>query len=53
MMNSTISIEVDKNATVLQMKQKIKEQTNAEEADQKLIYKGLDFVEGSGSNNVF
>ena len=41
MMNNTLAIEVDKKATVLNMKQTIKEQTQANEDEQKLIYKGL------------
>ena len=40
MMNSTLNIEISKTATVLETKTKIKEQVHADEADQKLIYKG-------------
>lgn len=40
LMTSNLTVEVNKADTVLQVKQKVKEQISAEEADQKLIYKG-------------
>ena len=43
LMNATISVEIEKTATVLNLKQKIKEQTKANEDDQKVIYKGIHY----------
>lgn len=40
LMTSTLSVEVDKTATVLNVKEKVKEQMGAEIGDQKLVYKG-------------
>ncbi|MDR3736766.1 MAG: ubiquitin family protein [Acidobacteriaceae bacterium] len=40
MMNSTLSVEVAKGAKVLDLKKQIKEQTQAAEDEQKIIYKG-------------
>lgn len=40
LMTSNLTVEALKTDTLLQVKGKIKAQINAEEADQKLIYKG-------------
>lgn len=39
-MNSTLTVEVEKTGKVLDLKKKIKEQTQASEDEQKVIYKG-------------
>jgi hypothetical protein len=41
LMNSTFEVEIEKAASILNLKQKIKEIQKAEEADQKIIYKGI------------
>ena len=44
LMTSNLTVEAYKTETILQVKQKIKEQIQAEEADQKLIYKGKNLI---------
>jgi hypothetical protein len=45
LMTNNLTVEVNKTDTIFQVKQKIKEQIQAEEADQKLIYKGKNLIE--------
>ena len=42
LMNSSLSVEIENTATILMLKTKIKETTKAEEADQKIIFKGFE-----------
>jgi len=51
LMTSNLTVEANKTDTVLQVKQKIKEQIQAEEADQKLIYKGKNLIAFARKNS--
>lgn len=42
LMNSSFTVDIDNKATILMLKTKIKETTKAEEADQKIIFKGCE-----------
>lgn len=44
LLSSDIFVEVNKNATVPEVKAKIKEQIHAEPEEQKLIYQGLSLI---------